>query len=349
MIGDVSLLQGADARAFGVAVIDELVSHALAPSAANYELWLTYRLSADAALCAAIDGARATATLTQPLCDALYERHCSHGRLSGQILEANQSIARELADVVASLRSAGAQTRSYGETLSAAAALDATDIDPALFQSLVRELASATRAVTAQNQKLTEQIDRSAAEVETLQTALTHVSVAALTDGLTGIANRRHFETKLQQHVDDATRDGAPFCLILGDIDHFKRINDTWGHPVGDQVIRYVAKVLVKLTPAGGLAARYGGEEFAILLPGVTRTGAEAIADAARRVIGSQRLTKRSTGERIGVVTVSFGVVEFRASEGRATFVARADECLYAAKQNGRDRIVSDATIQEAA
>lgn len=349
MFRDVSLLQGTDARAFAVGIIDDLIAHALAPSAANYELWLGYRLGADADLSAAIERARATAQLTQAFCDALYEQHCIAGRLPAPMLEANQSIARELADVVASLRSAGDQSRSYGETLSAAAALDTGAVDPALFQSLVRELAGATRKMAAHNQKLTAQIDQSAAQVETLQAALTHVSAEALTDGLTGIANRRRFQTMLQELVGGAARDGAPLSLILADIDHFKRINDTWGHPVGDQVIRFVAKALAKLTPETGLAARYGGEEFAILAPGLTRAEAEAMADAARRLVSAQRLTKRSTGEIIGVVTVSFGVVELRAGEDNATLVTRADQCLYAAKQSGRDRVVSDATLAAAA
>jgi diguanylate cyclase len=132
---------------------------------------------------------------------------------------------------------------------------------------------------------------------------------------------------------------GAPHpCLVVTDIDHFKRINDKYGHGFGDQVLKAVAQVLRALTPASGMAARIGGEEFALLLPDMAVDGAQAIAEQVRTTIGSSRV-RRGPDELVENVTVSLGVVYCRRGESPREFLDRADAALYASKQAGRDRV----------
>lgn len=167
--------------------------------------------------------------------------------------------------------------------------------------------------------------------------------IAAETDQLTGLANRRHFLDRTAPHLAGARDRGA---LILFDIDHFKRVNDTFGHPAGDRALVRFAAALAALAPSGGVAARLGGEEFALFLPDATLAEAGAVAEHVRRTVAGLGIATAAGDVRL---TVSGGVAA--ASEAGADYDAlhaAADGALYAAKRDGRDRIAlhrRDATI----
>jgi diguanylate cyclase len=343
---DLSLLQGTQGRTLGLDIIEQLSARNLSVSAENYELWLAYRLGDNNQLNRAIDTA---AEIDQSLCDRLFEQHLAGARIPLSLAESGDSIARELAEIVACLNDAGEETRSYGVALNAAAALEAEEKDPALFRTMIRDLAAATRRMADHNQTLSAQIEQSSEQLRTMKTALVHVKAEALTDALTGVANRRCFEAALARHLAAPRHDGAGAALILCDIDHFKRINDTWGHPVGDQVIRFLAHVLSKVAPKDALVARYGGEEFAMIVPKTGRGEAAAIAESARQMLRAQRISKKSSGQLIGVVTASFGVAAQRAGDDCSKILQRADQRLYIAKACGRDQVVSEERAQSAA
>jgi diguanylate cyclase len=127
------------------------------------------------------------------------------------------------------------------------------------------------------------------------------------------------------------------------DIDHFKRFNDRFGHPIGDQVLRLVAGTLAASVKGRDCVARVGGEEFAILLPHTTLADAAGLAEAMRAGIEAKALVSRSTGQQLGRVTASFGVAVHRRGAPVGEVVAAADRCLYAAKGNGRNRVETDA------
>lgn len=158
-------------------------------------------------------------------------------------------------------------------------------------------------------------------------------------DGLTGLWNRAHFDQRLHEEVVSAQRHGTPLALILADLDRFKRINDTLGHPFGDRVLEEAARVLAA-GRAGDVACRYGGEEFAIILPRATAAEAAYLAERLRENLRAQRWDEAPDL----VVTASFGVADLsQVSDGEGgsvrALVERADAALYAAKQ-GRDRVV---------
>lgn len=191
-----------------------------------------------------------------------------------------------------------------------------------------------------------EDVRRIAAELEDTnrQLAVANVRFRALSyiDGLTGVANRRRFDEALEEACAAASAD-EPVSLVLIDLDHFKRLNDSQGHQDGDEALRAVAALLAERTETrGGLAARFGGEEFAWLLPGVPLDAAKAEAEMFRRMVRDAGI--RHDGIEGGVVTASLGV---SSNVGRTTvtplaLVAAADAALYRAKSGGRDRVEAE-------
>ncbi len=199
--------------------------------------------------------------------------------------------------------------------------------------------------MSKQNSSLSTKLAQSSQEMEKLRTSLRQARAEALTDALTGIANRKLFDETLRLRKDEADSEHTDLCLIIADIDHFKSFNDTWGHQTGDQVIRFVASALTKFALPDHLVARYGGEEFAVIMPRTTLTQAGRIADQIRSAIEAKRLVRRSTNETIGAVTVSFGVALYGAGDTVNQLIARADECLYLSKRNGRNRVTLDTAL----
>ncbi|NOZ33626.1 MAG: GGDEF domain-containing protein, partial [Alphaproteobacteria bacterium] len=164
-------------------------------------------------------------------------------------------------------------------------------------------------------------------------------------DALTRIANRKCFDERLAREMGIAGRDNTPLTLVMMDIDHFKRFNDTYGHLTGDQVLKLVASTIKSSTRSTDLAARYGGEEFAIIVPACSLEGAVQIAEKVREAVQAKELLKRSTNEKLGRITISGGVAQWRNGESTSEFIERADIALYQAKSNGRNRIeIADAT-----
>lgn len=161
--------------------------------------------------------------------------------------------------------------------------------------------------------------------------------ILAITDELTGLANRRHFLTRLDAELDRAARQRQPLALALFDVDHFKRINDAHGHGIGDEVLRAIGAVCHKTMRAIDLVGRLGGEEFGIILPASDLTAASVACERLRNAIAAQRIPLPS-GDSISI-TVSVGIALLHDAEGASRFLKRADDALYQAKDAGRDRL----------
>jgi diguanylate cyclase (GGDEF)-like protein len=169
----------------------------------------------------------------------------------------------------------------------------------------------------------------------------------ATTDGLTGLMNHRTFQGRLDEHVAQSQRYGKKLSLILADIDHFKSVNDTYGHPIGDVVLKGVARSLAREARATDLVARYGGEEFAIVMPETDSPGAIAIAERIRVRVAKAVFDTDQGPLRI---TMSLGVATFPDDAAKkAALVERADGCLYHAKRHGRDRTIAAASLRSPA
>lgn len=346
MISDLSLFRGAEGVERAREVIERMRAQQIPTCPANYEIWTTYLAGVKPDLSREIEARLQRGDpFTDETNEELFERFFANTRLSIQMLETSETIARELDDTVASLRGAGGQADSYAKVLQGAAARFEGGVDSAEFRSIVEHLAVTTHEMVDQNLKLAEQIEATSRQVQELQTALESVKVESLTDGLTGLANRRMFDETLRRRITDGGADKSDLCLAMIDIDGFRRINETWGYSLGDQVLRYIASVLRGHAQGDVLAARFGGEEFAMIMPRTNLNLAEAVAARVCRAVKSKRLSLKSTGDVIGEITVSVGVARLRDGECAGGLVSRAEACLHAAKIGGRDRIVTDAQL----
>lgn len=342
-----SQLLGPEGLLMGHRTIDEIGRHLLPVSPQNYEVWLTYMLHSSPDLKQAVDKLLATGRpLNGEDMEQIYERFFSTTHLSTQVMETGSRIAHEIADALDALKKAGATTERYGATLNVAAdSLQSASIDGDALKRLINVLASATTEMSKQNSNLSHKLATSSLEMEKLRTSLRQARAEALTDALTGIANRKLFDETLRLRKEEADAEKTELSLLMCDIDHFKSFNDTWGHQTGDQVIRFVASTLAKFALPDHLVARYGGEEFAVIMPRTSLKEAGRIADQIRSAIEAKRLVRRSTNETIGAVTVSFGGALYAPGESVGQIITRADECLYMSKRNGRNRVTLETAM----
>jgi diguanylate cyclase len=336
-----SQLTGPEGVLLGHRTIDEMGRQVLPVSPQNYEVWLTYLTNASPDLRQAVNKLIASGRpISSDDMEQIYERFFSTTHLSTQVLETGTRIAHEIADALDALKRADATTERYGATLNVAAdSLQNSPIDGDALKRLINVLTSATAEMSKQNSSLSRKLAGSSQEMEKLRSSLRQARSEALTDALTGVANRKLFDETLRLRKEEADTEKTELALLLGDIDNFKSFNDTWGHQTGDQVIRFVASALTKFALPDHLVARYGGEEFAVIMPRTSLRDAGRIADQMRTAIEAKRLVRRSTNETIGAVTVSFGAAVYAPGETVGTLISRADECLYMSKHRGRNRV----------
>jgi diguanylate cyclase len=179
-------------------------------------------------------------------------------------------------------------------------------------------------------------------EIAKLRREIETIRNESLTDALTSLGNRKFLNAALEKSIAQAHQAKEPLTLLLADIDHFKKINDTYGHVVGDRVLQFVAKTLKSNLPGPEIAARYGGEEFAIVLPKTSIEAAAGIADRLRQAVMKGELVKQTTGEKRSALTISIGVAALHEGASAQSLIEAADVCLYAAKRSGRNCVVSE-------
>lgn len=201
-----------------------------------------------------------------------------------------------------------------------------------LFISLLE----AVQAAYEQNIAMEVKLSDASREIETLNRVMNAIQTDANTDFLTQLSNRRCFDLALREMIKGAQASDHPLCLIIADIDYFKKINDTWGHHAGDAALVQVATILRNNIKGQDLLARHGGEEFAIALPYITLHDAQRLAEKVRKMIGDTQLHSDSD-EQLPPVTMSFGVANLESGDTAETLFQKADAMLYEAKQSGRN------------
>jgi diguanylate cyclase len=304
----------------------------------SYALWYEHCAGMNPDLTRVLD-ARLTANsaLTEVDVWRLYAQH-----IAARDIEAFERLQLQLRslleDTAESAASASVQAAEFGQSLQGHARELAVPMDAEKVRLVVADMLEDTQKMQAVTTDLSAKLKASTTEVNTLTESLRRAQSEALLDSLTGLKNRRG----LERAVEDLLREPPGLmgsALLLADIDHFKVVNDTYGHVLGDKVIRAVAHVMRSTIKGRDVAARLGGEEFAILLPQTSLKGAAALAEQIRGTVAQGRIHRPDGNESIGQVTLSVGVAIAMPGDNLEALLERADAAMYTAKRGGRNRI----------
>lgn len=331
---------------YGEAAIGQIRRNETPAYPRNYELWYTYCAGFNHALNKAInDIIRSRGGISAEEVQSIYDQYLAPFRLGDRIDEVGGRISGEINDVVAMVGRTIAANAKYCNSLSGASTELTQATNAQRIEGIVQNLINATRATEAVNRELEAQLADSQRQIIELKESLDAIRFESLTDEMTTLANRKHFDQSLERMITQARDSGEGFSLLITDIDHFKVFNDTYGHQTGDQVLRLVGLAVKQNVKGHDVACRYGGEEFGIILPRTGIDNAVKLAEQIRVAVMSKELVKRSTGENLGYITISIGVATFHADDSPATLIERADAALYVAKRSGRNRVCTEAAL----
>lgn len=341
-------MQNEQAKLLGDAAMQSMALHGVDPTPANFAVWFHFHMGEPKALKRTIDVLLANKrAIDKAVCQELFAMYVSASKDGASFdVERTDRLASIIDDAQRFLTTAIADNEDQLQTLDGIAGQMTPAADPrALIEQLVNELSQATKRAT----NLEESFVATNKELDQVRKSFSQADHQAKTDELTGLANRRSLNQFLRSAQAHAMEIGEPLSVLLFDIDHFKSLNDRFGHQVGDQVLRLVAGILRQTVREDDLAARYGGEELMIVLPRTELSTAVVIGERIRTTLAGRTLRRRTTGEPLGTVTTSVGAAQFRPGELSEALVARCDAALYAAKAAGRNRTFDETLLAGAA
>ncbi len=305
----------------------------------NYAVWYAYVAGTSTELSTIIDQLVANdEAIDEATTQRLYRDILRDDDVE-KMTHVQQSLRQIATHMSSSLEDANSEVTRYEQSLTECSSRISASTDQNELPVLVSELLDNTSVVQQSSRALRELLDNSKKETERLRLELEKAKEEAKKDALTGLANRRAFQEILGQLVQQDPADSPGHCIIIADLDHFKKVNDRYGHLLGDKVLKITAEAIKNVIKGQDTGVRWGGEEFAIILPHTSLQGARAAAENIRSALARARIVKPNTGEAVQQVTLSLGITQLVAGESMQQAIERADAALYRAKQNGRDRI----------
>ena len=306
------------------------------PHPINYAIWYDYVAGTNKKLNEAVDLLIAAKKPFDAITSFnLYKKHICNASLESfeKINLALLNLIKETTSTVETSCSKATEASSKFKNKSIALAqLDSISTIKVFLEDIVSD----TNHLAENNKALKNQLERTNQELDQLRAELSIVREAAETDALTGLLNRRAFDKALSALLGKQER----LCLAILDLDHFKRVNDTYGHQIGDNVLRFSASLLKQHAGEKHYAARYGGEEMVVIMPEIALPQALELAENFRSALAESRLQRKGSSEPIGQITVSIGVASYRVGDSIESLIERADLALYRAKENGRNIVV---------
>lgn len=316
----------------------------LLPTPENYELWFVYFSKSHPELLKAIDSMleHEGGTLSHEQCYALYHEYLSGNRQQNRVEQAGNQIQQAIDDVSNAVVTAKNNAQDYSQNLKEVQekiqVKDSLEDTKPLLDGMLQE----TEKMISCNEHLEEMLNCSRLVMEDMRRDLEIARREALTDPLTGLSNRKAFDQEIRRLMalsNDETEDHT-FSMILMDIDHFKSFNDNFGHQIGDQVLKLVARTIKDSVKGRDIVVRFGGEEFVVLLPETNIMGGEKIAEILRQEVEKKEVINKATGKRLAKITLSAGVSQYFKDEDAEDLIKRADTALYSAKNGGRNQVV---------
>lgn len=318
-------------------VLDAFEKHQVTPNPMNFLVWYEYFLGRNPQLHAMLKSElNNRAGYTDSLGVRVYETFLKEQNADTSDLE--NAFRKLLEMMISKLMDWSKGMENHTQALgSFVDQLSGDQVDPETLRTVTGQVLSTTKSIVASQQQLQTQLMGASKEIHRLQEELENARAEAMTDMLTKLANRRWFEQDMESAMTSCKQSNE-LGVILIDIDHFKQFNDTYGHLVGDAVLRFIASILKKNTEPSHLVARLGGEEFAVMVPRASQDQIMALSERLREKVATSHLKRKDTGETIGNITISAGVSMYRPGEDWDSLYLRADKALYKSKENGRNR-----------
>jgi diguanylate cyclase len=333
--------------AFAEVALGQIRALGQSASPRNFEIWYHYATGYNPVMNQSINDTLAKkGAIDEADLEHIYENYIAVTRFGDRIDSVGARVLDEIKQVITTIDAAAGSATTYSNRLNLASERLAKAHDGEALRAVIEHLFQGAEEMELNNRKLEARLSASRQEIQQLQQNLEIVRTESLTDPLTTLANRKYFGQALTKIIAEARIKSEPLSLLMADVDHFKVFNDTHGHLTGDQVLRLVAVTVKQNVKGQDIAARYGGEEFVIALPNTALPSAVTVADNVRKAVMNKELLKRSSGERLGRVTISIGAAALRADDTLQSLIERADNCLYAAKRNGRNRVISEADLE---
>jgi diguanylate cyclase len=329
------------ARSIAASAMESLQKFAIPATPANYAIWYEYHARQSPNLERTIDVLISNgASFDENTLQDLYSTFFSSAKEARAVRETSVRALNTLQEIVTAADSASDDAHQFGATLRGIASRN-LGASLANLKNLIESLVTESKDMAGRSEYFGLRMRESAGKVEALERNLQDAIRDAMLDGLTGVSNRKSFDAIIRKVAGEAMNSGDDLALLMIDIDHFKRVNDTWGHQTGDSVLRHLAKTVQKAVRGGDYVARYGGEEFAVILP---RTDVEAALNVAQNI--RQELARNPLQldliPPMKPITVSIGAACYEPGDPLTEWVARTDAALYHAKKEGRDRVELD-------
>ncbi|MGR9043830.1 MAG: GGDEF domain-containing protein [Gammaproteobacteria bacterium] len=316
------------------------MTHSISPNPVNYTVCYEYVVGSNSKLIAAIDALiKENHTFDSETGLRLYKQYICDGALES-FEKINQDLQRLIVHTTDSVASTSRQASKAGHSFEEKAISIQSSSNLNEIKHIITEIVSETKNLAYLSQSLKSDLDEAHEEMEQLRKELLVVKHAAALDALTGLFNRGSFDQMISKIIEQSSHTKA--CLSLLDLDHFKRINDNYGHLIGDEVLKFTASILTKLTEKEHFVARYGGEELAIIMPDTSLNKALEISENIRIALEKSRLKRKHNNEPIGTVTLSIGIAALKPEDTVESFIMRADDALYQAKKRGRNQVVTE-------
>jgi diguanylate cyclase len=311
----------------------------------NYTVWYNHVSGMNDELSREIEQNIQTGTaFTAEVNERLYRCHCARGD-EGEILKLREGLQQVLLAILKDVAGLSGQTERYENVVATSVAQLSTETDAGNIGRIVGDIIAETREMLSFGQSLQKKLAQTNAELQAIQKEFEQVKSEAMSDFLTGAPNRKAFTDTLSRMMTDPDATEKGLCLLMVDIDHFKRFNDRFGHIVGDEVLKFVAKRVKSLLKGRDFLARFGGEEFVALLPCTDLAGAAAAAENIRKFFAESKLKTALTKDTLGSITISIGAASHRPGEKADQFIERADRALYKAKTRGRNCVATESDL----
>jgi diguanylate cyclase len=319
-------------------IIHKMREHPAAFTPLNYAVWYEFTTGINPALSEAmgklLDGGD---KLDDDIIEKLYIKYVSECNMDVQRV-LREDIQQLLGKVAGFTEVTDQQAHQFGNSLQTYGDTLKQNPDASMLGALINDMSGDTDKMRDSMQNLQSELEASKQQVEQLHQELQSARGEALTDPLTSILNRRGFETRAMQTFADQETLDKGLCILMFDIDHFKKINDTYGHLFGDKVIRAVAATLKSKVRGEDSVARLGGEEFAVMLPETDIAGARVVAEHVRQSIERGKIRRLDTQEQIGGITLSVGIAAYTSGTSVTNLLDQADKALYISKKTGRNK-----------